>query len=221
MTRYPPRMIAVATGLAMLAGMVDAYAFASLGGFFASFMSGNSTRMGVSAIAGRWDEAMIAASLLLAFLAGVIAAAVVARAAAGWRKPAVMALTTALILAGGLLAAQGWGALTLVALAAAMGAENGVFVRDGEVAIGVTYFTGTLVKLGQKLAAALMGEGPRWDWVPNFILWIGFLGGGLTGAWLFATRGADALWFAGGAAAAMTLVLAAMARDRAGTATAG
>src|SRR3546814_4119801 len=35
-----------------------------------------------------------------------------------------------------------------------MGAENGVFLRDREVSIGVTYMTGTLVRVGQKLAEA-------------------------------------------------------------------
>src|SRR3546814_9729783 len=42
----------------------------------------------------------------------------------------------------------------LLLLAAAMGAENGVFLRDREVSIGVTYMTGTLVRVGQKLAEA-------------------------------------------------------------------
>ena len=40
--------------LAALAGIVDALAFSGLGGFFASFMSGNSTRFGVG-LAHGWD----------------------------------------------------------------------------------------------------------------------------------------------------------------------
>ena len=45
-------------------------------------------------------------------------------------------------------------------LAMAMGAENSVFQRDGEVTIGLTYMTGTLVKMGQRIAGALLG-GPK------------------------------------------------------------
>ena len=41
----------------------------------------------------------------------------------------------------------------LMLLAVAMGAENGVFNRDGEVSIGVTYMTGSLVRFAQKLTA--------------------------------------------------------------------
>jgi uncharacterized membrane protein YoaK (UPF0700 family) len=37
-----------------------------------------------------------------------------------------------------------------------MGAENALFERDGEVQIGLTDMTGTLVKFGQRLFSALM-----------------------------------------------------------------
>src|SRR3546814_9944840 len=45
MQRYQTPMIAAAVLLAVLAGFVDAIAYISLGGFFASFMSGN-TKIG-------------------------------------------------------------------------------------------------------------------------------------------------------------------------------
>ncbi|MEP7350780.1 MAG: hypothetical protein ABI668_12645 [Sphingorhabdus sp.] len=46
-----------------------------------------------------------------------------------------------------------------------MGAENAVFEHDGEMHIGLTYMTGTLVKFGQRAAAAFMG-GPDLRGVP-------------------------------------------------------
>lgn len=52
----------------------------------------------------------------------------------------------------------------LLLLAAAMGAENGLFLRDGEVSIGLTYMTGSLVRMAQRLAGALMGDADRWTW---------------------------------------------------------
>ena len=40
-----------------------------------------------------------------------------------------------------------WGVMiSALALAFAMGAENATFERDGEVLVGLTYMTGTLVK---------------------------------------------------------------------------
>ena len=44
--------IALACALSALAGYVDAIGFLHLGGLFVSFMSGNSTRMGVSLAEG-------------------------------------------------------------------------------------------------------------------------------------------------------------------------
>ena len=47
---------------------------------------------------------------------------------------------------------MGFSAAAIAAMALAMGAENAVFEREGEVHIGLTYMTGTLVKFGQRLA---------------------------------------------------------------------
>ena len=105
-------------------------------------------------------------------------------------------------------------------LAAAMGTENGVFQRDGEVTIGVTYLTGSLVKLGQKLAGALMGDADRWAWLPYLLLWLGFVAGVILGAGAHAAWGWRALWFAAAASAALTGLMARIARRKA-PATAG
>ena len=42
----------IAVGLALLAGYIDALGFLSLGGYFVSFMSGNSTRSAVDLVQG-------------------------------------------------------------------------------------------------------------------------------------------------------------------------
>ncbi len=70
----------------------------------------------------------------------------------------------------------------LLLLAAAMGAENGLFLRDGEVSIGLTYMTGSLVRMAQRLASALMGDADRWTWVRYLALWLGFVSGVVMGA---------------------------------------
>jgi hypothetical protein len=60
----------VAITLSALAGFVDALGFLELGGFFVSFMSGNTTRLGVG-VAGAMPEAWIAGGLMLTFMLGV------------------------------------------------------------------------------------------------------------------------------------------------------
>src|SRR3546814_5922632 len=57
--------------LALVAGWADAVGFLQLGGFFVSFMSGNSTRLGVGVGSGFWREAGLAAGLMATFVGGV------------------------------------------------------------------------------------------------------------------------------------------------------
>ena len=89
----------------------------------------------------------------------------------------------------------------------AMAAENSVFLRNGEVAVSLTYMTGTLVKLGQSLAAAVMG-GDRWGFGPYLVLWAGLTGGAVVGALTFGRLGLAALW----PAAAFAFLLAVVTR---------
>ena len=204
MIRQRKPLWALAAGLAMLAGYVDAIGFLRLGGLFVSFMSGNSTQLGV-AIAGRTGGVAVAAGLVASFVLGVVLGARVALAAGARRKPAVLALVTLLLAAAavGTMSAEPMAALFLLALA--MGAENNVFQRSGEVSVGVTYMTGTLVKLGQNLAVASAG-GPRWRWLPYLLLWSGLVAGAVAGAALYPLHGLDALWGAVAAAGVLTVI---------------
>jgi len=202
MRRYeqPHRLLAI--GLAALAGFVDALGFLKLGGVFVSFMSGNSTRLAVG-VAGDVRGSLFVGALIAGFVAGVMAGATVGGVAGRWRKQAVLGfvlveLTLAAALGGGAVIAP-------LLMANAMGALNAVFQRDGEVSVGVTYMTGTLVKFGQHLAAALAG-GPRFDWVPYLLLWLGLVAGAIAGAAVFPALGLGALWIA---VAATVVLLAA------------
>lgn len=185
----------LAFGLAALAGMVDALGLLKLGGLFVSFMSGNSTRMAVGVATGS-TVAATAAGLIVAFLAGVVAGALAARRAGRWRKQVVLALVLALLIVAALLA-DGRDDLLTLPMAAAMGAVNNVFQRDGEVSIGVTYMTGALVRMGQAIAAALTG-GPRWAWLPWLLLWLSLICGAIIGTALFGAIDLAALWVACG-----------------------
>jgi uncharacterized membrane protein YoaK (UPF0700 family) len=201
-------MIVAATALAALAGFVDAVAWIELVGFFASFMSGNSTRLGIGLASGDFAAVRLAGGLILMFVSGVIVASVVAHRYAGRHKaPVMLVVTVALAVAAG---AATWGLpmAALLLLAFAMGAENGVFNRDGDVTIGLTYMTGTLVRMGQRMTTSLLRAPGERAWGPYALLWLGFVCGGVMGA--IASRGtlAGAVTIAAVIAAGLTLGLA-------------
>ena len=204
MKDYRHRDVALAAGLSALAGYVDAIGFLTLGGFFVSFMSGNSTRLAVG-VAGLSPEALTAARLILSFVAGVVLGSLIGAAAKRWRRPAVLVLVAGL-LASAAIVAMGAPDLAMLLVAAAMGAENTTFERDGEVSIGLTYMTGALVKLGQRLAGAIMG-GPKLAWAPYLMLWLGLVGGAVAGALAWPVFGLAGLW--AGVAGALVLAGAA------------
>ena len=204
MIRYGRRHWVLATCLSTLAGYVDAVGFLESGGLFVSFMSGNSTRLAVGLVDGA-QVAAAAFGVVGAFVAGVVAGALIGHRAQARRPQAVLA-GVAVFLAFAAAAGPEWPVAGLALMAAAMGLENGVFQRDGEVSIGVTYMTGTLVKFGQRLAGALTG-GARLAWAPYLMLWVGLVCGAVVVAATHGVLKTGALWVA----AAAALALAALA----------
>ena len=111
------------------AGFVDVVSFLASGGFFVSFMSGNSTRFG-GGLAESSSTALIAGGLILTFVAGVVAGASVGRLAGRFKQPAILALVTGLLALALLGHWAGLGSLIVFPLALSMGAQNTVFAED-------------------------------------------------------------------------------------------
>lgn len=203
MIRYKRRFWMLAAALSAVAGFVDAIAFIHLGGFFVSFMSGNSTRLGVG-IAEAPAAATVAFGLIGAFVGGVMLGAWSNRGDDRQGGARVLTVVALLLATAAILGQSGAAVWAMAFLAVAMGAENSVFQRDGEVSIGVTYMTGALVRMGQRLAAALAGE-PRFAWAPYLLLWLGLVAGAALGALAFAHLSFAAIWIAALAAGALAL----------------
>ncbi|UKK84182.1 DUF1275 domain-containing protein [Sphingopyxis sp. BSN-002] len=180
MIRFDRSRQLLAVGVAILAGFVDAIGFVESGGFFVSFMTGNSTRFAVGA--AEWQAAaLIAGGIITLFLTGVVTGSLLAARAGAARAPAVLSGTTLLLAAAAALRFEVGQWPAIACLAFAMGLVNAALEgKDGTV-VGVTYMTGTLVQMGQKIANRLRGEGDG-HWFHHFGLWLSLVGGAIVGA---------------------------------------
>jgi uncharacterized membrane protein YoaK (UPF0700 family) len=203
--------IALACALSMVAGYVDGIGFIHLGGLFVSFMSGTSTRMGVSVAGSDWYDAAEALGLIALFVAGATLGGLIARGRSRYRQAWIVLAEAALLCVAALLNAYGWSPAAITVIVVAMGLENAVFQVDGGGGLGVTYITGALVKVGQFLAAVLTG-GDRWAWIPNLLLWAALAIGAVLGGLAYHRFGLAAIWLAAGVAFVLGVILAVGAR---------
>ncbi|MDN5731698.1 MAG: DUF1275 domain-containing protein, partial [Yaniella sp.] len=76
------------------------------------------------------------------------------------------------------------------------GAINGTFTRRGEVSVGLTYMTGTLVKMGQALASAMALRSPVYlsRFLRYLLLWAAIAIGSLIGGFSYLEFGIAAIW---------------------------
>lgn len=196
----------LAVMLSALAGYVDSIGFLNTGGFFVSFMTGNSTRLGVAAGTLNIQHALLALGVIFCFVFGLAGGTLVAGRSTRRKRRRVLLLVSLLLA----LATFAWvfhvPRLGLASVVMAMGAVNAVFHQDGEISIGLTYMTGVIVKVGQLLAGLFLGN-PRWEWLRYVMLWMGLVTGAALGAWAYSSLGTNSLAFAVG----WSLVLAVIA----------
>ncbi|MFM9376840.1 YoaK family protein [Gordonia sp. VNK21] len=189
------REVGLAVGLSSVAGYLDAVGYLALGGWFVSFMSGNTTELATHLGDGMWGQVGFAAALLGSFFCGVVLGAVLVRFWDG--RTTVLTATTALVAITALLSTLiDSDVPVLVGLPLAMGAMNATFLTAGEASIGLTYMTGALVKSGQRLVDRFQG-GPPLLWMRHLSLWAALLLGGTIGATVYWRLGAPAaMWIA-------------------------
>jgi uncharacterized membrane protein YoaK (UPF0700 family) len=205
------RNILLACALSALAGYVDGIGFLQLGGLFVSFMSGNSTRMGVSLAEGHWQSAAEALGLIALFVTGAALGSLIVLGRNAYCQCWLLLAEGGLLVVSALCYAFGLSNAAVACIVLAMGLENAVFQIDGGGGLGLTYVTGALVKVGQHVAAALTG-GPRFGWVPNLLLWAALAVGSVCGALAYHWINLAAIWFAAASAMALGAFVAATIR---------
>ena len=185
--------------LAGLAGMVDAVGFLHLGHLFVSYMSGNTTQMALALGRDRAAEAGSILWLMVLFVAGAAGGQVLARSTGRRHLTCVLAAVAALLAAA---ASRGTAAAPMVL---AMGALNAAMHRAGNVAVSLTYVTGTLVKFGQGLGDLLIGEAGGWAWAAQALPWLGLVAGGVVAGAGYMRLGPAVVWLADGVAGLLAL----------------
>lgn len=202
----PRRLLVLA--LAALAGFVDAAGYLSADRYFVSFMSGNTTRLGVE-LARDPAAAVLPALLAISFVCGVLCGALLSGRHPGRHKPPLLAGVAMALALAAWLSGNGLDRGALIILAAAMGALNNSFQSEGKVSVGITYMTGALVKLGQGLAAWMQRRvaDPWGEWL---LLWVALACGATLGAMAFLKWPDTALWAAASVAALLALAARAL-----------
>ena len=169
--------------LTAAAGSIDAIGFIELGGFYTSFMSGNTTQLGDALANGVWPVTLLTASLVLLFFLGSVAGSALALADRRWGPVGALALVLLALSTALALTLAGYPPpQTMLALAVAAGAQNAVLLSEGSVRLGATFVTGTLFAAGQDLARALRREAPPWRWAQHLLVWASLLAGAAFGA---------------------------------------
>ena len=174
--------------MAFLAGATDVCGVARLRELYVSFMSGNTTMLGMALGQGEAKHAGFIAGLIALFVAGAALGAIVASIAGRWHAAAVAACV-AVVLAVPLVR-PGW---SVDAFVLAMGALNAAMTTAGQTSVSLTYVTGTLVKFGQSLGQRLCGMPGDWAWLWHGAMWLSLLAG-VTAAAFVEHRFGSIIW---------------------------
>lgn len=175
-------VVILAGWLAAIAGFVDAVGYLQFSRLFVSFMSGNTTVLGIHAANAEWTAAVEPALAIAGFVLGAFVGALITGPAGRWAMAAVCGLEAALLAAA--LAALASGAppeLALLPITIAMGMQNIPLPRIGETRVAMTYVTGALVNLGHMLAQIVQRHT---SWRPSLthaLLWGALLCGAVAG----------------------------------------
>lgn len=190
----PARTLGLGLLLTATAGFIDAIGFIVLGGYYTSFMSGNTTQLGAGTAHGLGSALALPAGLVTLFFIGSFFGSLIAQSSQRWGPPATLGLVVLTIGLSLMLHFAGYPPTqSMLPLALAAGTQNAVLQPIGAARLGTTFVTGTLFGAGQDLARAITGKAPRWRWLQHVLVWAALCAGALLGAIAFGRWATDAL----------------------------
>ena len=193
--------VVFATLLTAISGFLDAAAFVELNRLYVSFMSGNSTHLGMALAAAAFPQALAIVAIIAAFVVGAGMGTWIADNLPRHLPVSVVGVEAAILLAALVLmrSDQPLVALTLVGLS--MGMQNVLHQIVAKADVGKSFITGALFGLGQSMARMLRVPGATRQALSNLLSWSAFVAGAAAGA-------ATLTWF--GLTACLLVALSAM-----------
>jgi uncharacterized membrane protein YoaK (UPF0700 family) len=178
--------------LLAVAGFVDAVGLAETGRYFVSYMSGNTTQMGVSLGYREWRAALMPLGLVALFVGGATLGTLIMEKAGRWGSAALLLVEAALLAAAFYAFGTPRPMSGVILLPVAMGLANIVTLHAGGPHPGTTYASGALVKLGIGIAG--LGRTVRGaDLLLHAAMWLALLAGSVLGAFGRLRFGSEAL----------------------------
>lgn len=193
MTKLQERVI---LPLVVVAGYVDVVAYMNWKSY-ASFMSGNTTQLGIYISRNIPTNLILSISALVLFVVGICVGTCIAM----WKRNKVRTLP--FIIASVIFTAYSlltfyyaiYPPIAIGILAFTMGIMNTVITNEGDVKVNAVYITGTLNNIAINLASLIMSRDKqeisqaRSNVFHLSLIWLGFLLGTVSGAFLHAPLG--------------------------------
>ena len=190
--------------LTACAGFIDAVGFIELGGFYTSFMSGNTTQLATGH--SQSTALLLPLGLVVMFFLGSVVGSLLFLRSHRWGPSLVLGFVIGtLVLTLGLMFAGISAASAMLILAAGAGAQNATLPFTGGARLGTTFVSGTLFAAGQDLAGAIAGKVPPWRWLQHVQIWGALLIGAFIGAGVYGWLAAWALIVPGAVYLAMLI----------------
>ena len=198
--------IPFALALSAVAGCADSIGFLEFSQLFMSFMSGHTTRFGVSVSRFDWESTSRVASVIILFCFGAFAGTLIAAWVGRWRL-SVLLLLQAVLLTVRLIVPHGTFAFPLHAypIVIALGLQNATLQDEGGRSLALTYVTGAVVRFGTGLANLLLGVVAPSFWI-QAPLWAALSTGAVIGGVLQMHYGEDAFLFPAALAALLAVI---------------
>ncbi|MEY8743857.1 YoaK family protein [Bacillales bacterium AN1005] len=175
----------LSSALVLIAGFIDAIGYLGLGKVYLSFMSGNSTKLGISLFKGDYSVWATTGVVVLLFIVGAFIGTLITELSRQYHLTLILSAESILF-----VIAITWVILLhndsiLFPLAVAMGMQNTMHQMVAHADVGKGFVSGTLFGIGQAIAKAVRGKAPASEWAVLALSWITFVIGAALGALLF------------------------------------
>ena len=141
--------------LTLLAGFLDAAGVTYLSGLYVSFMSGNSTGLGIAIVQGRGSFAIASVVVICSFVTGAFLGSLLISRNKSASAASVLIGEACLLLVSMILSTSASPLVTLLPVCIAMGMQNAIPRYVDGIEIGRSFVTGALFNVGKTMSLAV------------------------------------------------------------------